>query len=136
MIYEYVCGGLAMTYVSFRGGETAGSVGKRNINHVSFYGGETAGSVGKRNLEPEIQITTPEKDTVNFKGRNYDEGSSTGSTILGFIGAAALIVGGLGYAHKTGLTGKIKNVKIQEYAEKIAEPCYNLCSKIKSFFKK
>jgi len=118
------------------GGETAGSVGKRNINQVSFYGGETAGSVGKRNLDPQIQITTPAQDTVNFQGRDYDEGSSATGTILGFIGAAALIIGGLGYAHKSGLTGKIKNAKIQDFANKISEPCHNLCSKIKHLFKK
>lgn len=125
-----------MTYVSFMGGETTGSVGKRNINHVSFYGGETAGSVGKRNLEPQVQITTPGKDTVNFRGRDYDEESSTMGTFLGFIGAAALIIGGLGYAHKSGVIGKIKNAKIQNFANKISEPCHNLCSKIKHLFKK
>lgn len=106
------------------------------MNSISFCGGETSGSVGKRNLDVvrknNIQIQTPQADTVNFRGRDDDE-SSAGSTIVTLLGAAALIIGGLGYAHKAGLVGKIKNAKVQDFAEKITKPCHNLCSKVKNF---
>ena len=43
------------------------------MNNVSFCGGETAGSIGKRNINPSrmdrIKIQTPQTDTVNFRGR-------------------------------------------------------------------
>ena len=46
------------------------------MNNVSFCGGETAGSIGKRNINPvrqdSVKIQTPQTDTVNFRGRDND----------------------------------------------------------------
>ena len=71
------------------------------MNNVSFCGGETAGSIGKRNINPSrmdrIKIQTPQTDTVNFRGRDDDD-SSAGSTLASIAVLGALIAGGLGYA--------------------------------------
>ena len=84
------------------------------MNNVSFCGGETAGSIGKRNINPvrqdSVKIQTP--------------------TLAVF---AALIAGGLGYAHKSGAISKIKNQNIRKYIEKAAEPCYKACAAVKDF---
>lgn len=106
------------------------------MNGISFYGGETAGSVAKRNVnnlrfnEVSTPVQTPKSDTVNFRGRD-DEGSSVGSTIGKFAFWTALIVGGLGFAHKKDWVSKIKNQNLQKYAEKITKPCYEACIKVK-----
>lgn len=119
------------------------------MNSISFYGGETAGSIGKRNLniirEQGITQPEPEKgDTVNFCGHNEDNKGSS----IGTIAVIALIsAGGLGYAHKAEWIGKIGNKTIQKYMDKIAKPCYDAgtavkdfgikcCNKIKGIFKK
>ena len=106
------------------------------MNNVSFCGVETAGSIGKRNINPSrmdrIKIQTPQTDTVNFRGRDNDE-SSAGSSLATLAVFAALIAGGLGYAHKSGAISKIKNQNIRKYIEKAAEPCYKACAAVKDF---
>ncbi|DAB05898.1 TPA: hypothetical protein CPT92_07760 [Candidatus Gastranaerophilales bacterium HUM_13] len=106
------------------------------MNNVSFCGGETAGSIGKRNINPSrmdrIKIQTPQTDTVNFRGRDDDD-SSAGSTLASIAVLGALIAGGLGYAHKSGFIAKIKNQNIKKYVEKVAEPCYKACAAVKDF---
>ena len=81
------------------------------MNNVSFCGGETAGSIGKRNINPSrmdrIKIQTPQTDTVNFRGRDDDD-SSACSTLASIAVLGALIAGGLGYAHKSGLIATIR----------------------------
>ena len=108
------------------------------VSNISFYGGETTGSIGKRNIDNTLrkdtfQIQTPQKDSVNFKGRD-DEESSFGSTLFKGLVSIAVIVGALGLAHKANLSGKIKNGKLKNIinkANKITEPCYNICHKAK-----
>lgn len=106
------------------------------MNNVSFCGGETAGSIGKRNLNPAaadtIKIETPQADTVNFRGRD-DKESSAGSFFAKLVVFAALIAGGLGYAHKSGIIDRIKNQNIRKYVEKVTEPCYKACASVKDF---
>ena len=89
------------------------------MNKISFCGGETAGSVANRKLnylrEQIPKPQTPPQDTVNFKGRDYEEKSgSVFSGILGTIAAAAIIVGGLGLAHKYNVVEKLKDGKIKK----------------------
>lgn len=117
-----------MTYVSFCGGETAGSIGKRNINQVSFYGGETAGSIGKR-----TNIQTPQPESVNFKGHDNDDDSSVGSALIKTAAAFILAAGALGYAHKAGWISKIKNKNVKKYIDMIAKPCYKGYVAVKDF---
>ena len=55
------------------------------------------------------------------------------------LAAAALIVGGLGYAHKADVVGKLKDGKVKDFlkkADKITEPCHKFCSKVKEFCQK
>lgn len=133
-----------MNSISFCGGETAGSVAKLNNDStttiiepkISFraQGAETAGSISKQNID-----TTPAKDTLTFKGRDDDDSSSFAGTLFKFTLLAAATVLGLGYAHKTNAVSKIKNEKIKDFlknSNKITEPCYNACCKIKDFFTK
>ena len=116
--------------VNFYGLDSAGSIAKRNNR-----GGETAGSVSKRNVLYETTgsvgicpTSTDNKDTVNFKAKNNNsEGSSFMTKVLFFAGATALIIGGLGYAHKSGWINKLGDGKIKNWSNKIAEPCHKWC---------
>ena len=105
---------------------------------VSFHGGETTGSVGVK-TNNQIRVNPVEKplqassvDTVNFRGRDYeDSSSSAGSVLLKGIASIAVLVGALGIAHKKNVFGKIKNVNIRKYIQKVTEPCYKICHKAK-----
>lgn len=115
------------------------------MNNVSFHGGESCGSIAKRNMDtarfetPIVQ--TPDRDTVNFKGREYGEkkSSSIGSKILTGIAFAALVIGGLGCAHKYDVVGKLKDGKFKDFLKKsdtITEPCHKWCAKAKDYANK
>ena len=111
---------VCMNYVSFNGCETSGSIGKRNLNVVRD-------GVG-------IVQTSPKSDTVSFRGRD-DNDSSAGSVLFKALASIAVVVGGLGLAHKANLAGKFKNAKIKNImnkANRITEPCYNICRKVKT----
>ncbi len=106
------------------------------MNYVSFYGSETAGSVGKRNLnttrKETIQNISPRYDNVSFRG--HKEESSFTATLLKTITGIAVLIGGIGLAHKANLSGAIKNKKFKNIlnkSNKITEPCYNICHKAK-----
>lgn len=109
------------------------------MNNISFHGSETAGSVAKRDLAPErtprTQTPIP-ADTINFRGRDYDNDSSFGSGILKGLVLAGVIIGGLGYAHKTNVIGKLKDGKVKDILQKTAkvtETCYKWCHEAKEF---
>ena len=109
---------------------------------VSFHGGETSGSVAKRNLNSTFRrqnIVEQAPDKLSFKGKSEDNASSFGKGLIMTLAAAALIVGGLGYAHKADVVGKLKDGKVKDFlkkADKITEPCYKFCSKVKEFCQK
>lgn len=107
-----------------RGGETTGSVGKR-----------TAATDNKELVKPTSFDTVEFGDTVNFRGRGDEEKSSIVGKIFKTGMLAALVVGGLGYAHKANLVGKLKNGKIKDILKKsdvITKPCYEACHYIKT----
>lgn len=109
---------------------------------VSFQGGETSGSVAKRNLNSTFRrqnIVEQAPDKLSFKGKSEDNASSFGKGFIMTLATAALIVGGLGYAHKADVVGKLKDGKVKDFlkkADKITEPCYKFCSKVKEFCQK
>lgn len=109
---------------------------------VSFHGGETSGSVAKRNLNSTFRrqnIVEQAPDKLSFKGKSEDNASSFGKGLIMTLAAAALIVGGLGYAHKADVVGKLKDGKVKDFlkkADKITEPCHKFCSKVKEFCQK
>ena len=120
--------------VTFRGGETAGSVADRKIETAKQ---ETTGSVGARVSKDSIFTVDnePKQDTVCFRGSENGEakkGPSTTTVVLGTLAAVAATVGLLGLAHKNGWTNKLGDGKIKEYAEKAAEPCYKACKWVKN----
>ena len=128
--------------ISFYGksNETTGSVGDKQIDSTLS---ETTGSVGYRSFGydsvPKIDRTLA-RDTVSFHGNSdyKEQDSSPVTTVLGVAGMAALAVAGLGYAHKTNAVSKISNEKIRNFlknSDKITEPCYKLCCKVKSLSK-
>jgi len=113
------------------------------MNNVSFYGGETSGNIayGSTNIRKyeTAHVQSPEEsDKVCFKGIN-DHKEKTSSVIGGFIGilgAAALVVAGLGYAHKTNAVSKLKDGKVKNFlkkSDKVTKPCHEICSKVKTF---
>jgi len=116
--------------------ETTGSIGEIKESKLSEKS-ETTGSVGYMRLcdSPAPDITrTLSRDTVSFKGYDYEEGGiSTGTKIFGVAGAAALAMIGLGYAQKSGSISKIPNENVRNVLNKIAEPCHKVCSKILNF---
>ncbi len=111
------------------------------MNRISFSGGETAGSLANRKInylhEQIPNPQTPPMDTVNFKGKDYEEKSeSFASVVFGALATAALLVGGLGLAHKYDVVGKLKDGKVKDFLRKsdtITEPCHKLCSKVKGY---
>ncbi len=129
---------MAMT-VSFRGGESAGSVGERQIDTAKQ---ETTGGVGARKKQDSIFLSEePKCDTVCFRGQEYaytepNENKSALGTFGALLGTAAVIVGLLGLAKKYDVVNKyIKNEKVKDvlkYADKVTEPCYKACKWVKN----
>lgn len=116
------------------------------MNAISFSGSESTGSIGKRignntaTQEPRLN-NEPIKDTVSFRGSDYEEKKSTSLiTKIGVaLGITALAIGGLGYAHKADLVGKLKDGKVKDFLRKsdcVTEKCHEWCSKVKKFFVK
>lgn len=105
------------------------------MNKVSFHGSETAGSIGKRSVnnirKTPIQPQEPACDTVSFRGRDYDDRPSFGSTLFKGAASIAVVIGALGLAHKKNVFGKLKNANLKKYINKATEPCYNICHKTK-----
>ena len=124
--------------VTFRGGETAGSISNTQVDTAKQ---ETTGGVGARKKQDSIFLTDePKCDTVCFKGQEYGEkepqkGVSAFGVFMGLAGATALAVGLLGLTHKNNWLNNIKNPKIQDLlknADKVTEPCYNACKWVKN----
>ena len=116
-----------------------------SVNRISFYGGETAGTPAyltkaKATNEPEI-VTQPEALKLSFQAndtferrKETDKGVSKTTVALGALAATALIIGGLGYAHKIDVLSKMKEGKAKELLSKIepvAKTCHEWCSSAK-----
>ena len=115
-----------MTYISFNGSETTGSIAKQNL----------ALSHPKYCAAPTIE---PAQDTVNFKGQPQEKKSTFFTKLLMAASVATLAVVGLGYSHKANWVDKLKDGKFKDFMKKtdvITKPCHDLCSKIKNFFSK
>ncbi|MBR1775524.1 hypothetical protein IJ750_00415 [bacterium] len=122
----------------YGGGETAGSAADRIYSSAKM---ETTGGVGKR-PKSNGSVTVdkaPECDTVCFKGKeSKKEGMSLFSAALMTAGAAALVIGGLGCAHKYNWIGRLGDGKFKEFLKKnepAAKTCYDWCVKTKGFAK-
>ena len=125
-----------VTSVSFRGGETVGSVSDRKTETTKQ---ETAGSVGvRRNKESVFAVDNePNKDTVCFRGYGDEEKkSSAGSVLFGLAATAAVVVGLLGLAHKYDVVNKyIKNAKAKDILSKtdvVTDSCHKACKWVKN----
>ena len=98
---------------------------------------EASGSIAYRAKKADCPPDKPNCYNLNFKGRDdyYEEkGGNAIKVIAGLAGAAALIIGGLGIAHKQKVLNKISNEKVKKVlskAEPAAEKCYEWCSKAK-----
>ncbi len=125
-----------VTGVSFRGGETTGSVADRKIETAKQ---ETTGGVGARKNQDSIFTVDnePKQDTVCFRGA-YEEPkkeTSTTKVVLGTLATAATVVGLLGLAHKYDVVGKISNEKVQKFlrhTDTVTENCYKACQWVKN----
>ncbi len=126
-----------VTSVTFRGGgETTGSVADRRIETAKQ---ETTGGVGARNNQDSIFTVDNElkQDTVCFRASAQEpkKETSTLGVIFGTAAVAALIVGGLGLAHKYDIVGKIKNEKAKEFfrhTDAVTKPCREACAWVKN----
>ena len=124
----------------YNSGETTGSVADRMYTSARK---ETTGGVGVRPVQISEPINidkTPECDTVSFRGKKSE--SKKGPSFLGSImialGATALVIGGLGCAHKYNALGKLSDGKVKDFLSK-GEPalktCHKWCAKSKSYAK-
>lgn len=107
-----------------------------SVSGVSFRGCETAGSIGYkiRNTEPDNKqgsvslFEKPEQDVVAFRGSDK-KSSKAGKVALGVLGTAALIVAllaGGNYANKKGALDKLAD---GGFAKKILTPVLEFCGK-------
>lgn len=98
---------------------------------------EVSGSIAYRAKNTDCPPEKPNCYNLNFKGRDdrYEEkGEKAVKVIAGLVGAAALVIGGLGIAHKKNVLSKVSNEKVKNVlskAEPAAEKCYEWCHKIK-----
>ncbi len=130
-----------MNSVSFYGcHETAGSVADRISKSVR---NETTGSIGYLNdvEQPNVPENSLSGDTVSFHGNDKKEknGISAVGTILLTAGAAALIIAGLAYAHRSDVVGKMSEGKFKDFlskGNKITSTCDNWCKSAQDFCKK
>ena len=130
-----------VTSISFRGGESTGSVADRRIETAKQ---ETTGGVGARRDNDSIFTVDNElkQDTVCFRG-SEEHKTSTTAKVIGTIGAAAAVFGLLAFAHKYNWASKVSDGKFKEYSDKVTEPCHkaakwiktNSYDKIVAFFK-
>ena len=108
-----------------------------NISSVSFRGGESTGSIAVRrnNQEP-----CPTCGRVNFKGggdyyEKEDKGFSWGKALFGTAAVAALAIGGLGYVNKAKVFDKLKDGKVKDTVSKLkpaCEKCHEWCATVKT----
>ena len=123
-----------MTTITFRGGETTGSVADRRIETAKQ---ETTGGVGARKSQESIFTVDNDlkQDTVCFRAKTEQkEKHSTVGTILGITALTAAVIGGLGLAHKYDVVGKIKNQKAQDFfrhTDTVTKPCHDACAWVK-----
>ena len=123
--------------VTFRGGETAGSISNTQVDTAKQ---ETTGGVGARRRQESIFIKDePKCDTVCFRGQENGvkpkKEISTFGVLLGTAGTAALVVGLLGLTHKNNWLESIKSPKMKDLlknADKVTEPCYKACKWLKN----
>ena len=125
---------MSISFVSFRGGETAGSPAYQS--NVMFQGGETTGSPAFVNELPQKLASVPQEqmnDMVNFRASDYSyfdypqkKKSKVLPMILGATGIIVASVVGLGYAHKTNVIDKVSNEKIKKILSKF-EPVTKQC---------
>ncbi len=135
-----------MNRITFCGGESTGSVADRKIETArqESTGGvavkgvtaknESTGGVAARiyHQDPELKLETLNKDTVSFRAKEENKGSKVAGTAAAICFTAAGAIIGLGYAKKLNWVDKISNPKVKDFVNKYgAEPCYNMCSKVK-----
>ena len=98
------------------------------INPISFRagGGESTGSpayitsVRQETPTPSCPGGTPNCDSVNFQGRDDKKGNRALGISLGLLGAAALIVVGMAYAHKTNALDKLNDGKFKDFLKNVS----------------
>ena len=123
--------------VTFRGGETAGSVSDRRTETAKQ---ETTGGVGARKRQDSIFLTDePKCDSVCFRGQEYENSKkkpASGLFVATVLADTAILVGLLGLAKKYDVVNKyIKNPKVKNVlknADKVTEHCYDACKWIKN----
>ena len=124
----------------YDGGETTGSPADRVYSSKRL---ETTGGVG----EVPAQINsakvdkTPECDTICFRSNDNQKkkGVSFWGGVLMTLGAAAIIIGGMGLVQKNNLIGRMNDGKTKELlmkSEPALKTCYEWCAESKSFVKK
>ena len=126
-------------YLNFcgSGSESAGSLAINN-QPVEC---PTCGNPISRNNVPESpdstghSLTGPDKDVVNFKGSNK-ENKKKSHVLAWLLGAAVLAagtIGGLGYAHKAGLTSKLSEGKVKDVLNSVTGTCHKWCATVKGW---
>ena len=125
---------LNITPISFRGSESAGSIGKipepqNGINsyRASFRGAESTGSIGKCS-----NPSCPDCDTVSFRGKEADVAKKSGCGFGTLLLAGLGTVVSFGLLHKKGVTEKMGEGKFANIIKSFSEKCYDFCHNVKT----
>ncbi len=119
----------------YNSGETTGSPADRVYSSKRM---ETTGGVGEKPVQVDSAKVdkTPECDTVCFRGKEVQEkkGTSFLGGLMMTVGAAALVIGGLGCAHKYKVLDRLNEGKLKEIlskSEPVLNTCHEWCAKVK-----
>ena len=117
--------------ISFRANESTGGVADKSTETAK---NETTGGVGVRKSNYGSIFAAdnePEGDTVSFRARPEEKKTSATGVILGLTAATALLIGGLGLAHKYDVVSYIKNKKAYDFfrhTDAVTKPCRDICA--------
>lgn len=127
--------------INFRGNETVGSPAyltnslKETVGSPAYLTSalkETVGSPAYLTNNPEAPVNPNFKGYDSFERQEKPDKKTSMATIgISSLVAAALIIGGLGYAHKVDVLSKMKDGKMKEMLTKIepiAKVCHEWCS--------
>lgn len=109
--------------------------------NIPFKGDESAGSIAYLSASKKCnnqnyarRVSFGDSQPDYFIRENGEKKNSPITTVAILGSLAALVIGGLGYAHKTKAISKLSEGKFKEYLSKLepaTKKCYEWCSGIK-----
>ena len=135
----------AVNSVNFYGynSESTGSIAKQPTAKVPYqksWAMESTGSIGFNPTEADIKELEKYNDSINFRSQAYmAEPKKEKNTLAKTLGVLALltvgVIGGLGYAHKSGAFDKLGEGWLKKalgWLEPAGKKCRGWCSTVKT----